>query len=155
MSVPKWRFFSGSRRAWRSPTSHPKKCDNEPFLKTLQKTRFGRLVGKLQLQTVFLAGRALPYRRPRPEALPQCIVRRQTALSSHGEQLHRHTASIHASIHTLRHRRSLARVHCCCWRPADYIVTRLRTILSHGCGQHRHTLRTHIVTWCKTIEKKT
>jgi len=32
----KGQIFSGSRRAWRSPTSHQKKCYNEPFLKTLQ-----------------------------------------------------------------------------------------------------------------------
>ena len=82
------------------------------------------------------------------------IVTRRKAPSSQGKQLHRHTASNHASIHAsiqpsihLRcHRRSLARVHCCCWRPADYIVTRLRTISSHGCGQYRHTLWTYIVT---------
>ena len=77
-------------------------------------------------------------------------VTRRKAPSSHGEQLHCHTASIHASIHSCIHiychRRSLVRVDCCCWRPADYIVTRLRTISSHGCGQYCHMLRTYIVT---------
>ena len=48
---------------------------------------------------------------------------------------------------------------------ADYIVTRLRTILSLAADIYRHTalyaadiyrytLRTYIVTWCKTIQKK-
>ena len=95
------------------------------------------------------------------EALPQCIVTRRTAPPSHGEKFHRRTIvtrrtappshGIHPCIHPYIHPYVTSpQVFGPCplllLAARDYIVTRLRTISSHGCGQYRYTLRTYIVT---------
>ena len=97
------------------------------------------------------------------EALPQCIVTRRTAPSSHCEKFHRRTIvtrrtappshGIHPCIHPYIHpyvtspqvfgpcpllllaARGLHR-----HTAADYIVTRLRTISSHAADIYRHTV---------------
>ena len=115
--------------------------------------------------------------RPCPEALPQCIVTRRSAPPSHGEKFHRRTIvtrstappshGIHPYIHPyVMSPQVFGPCPLLLLAARYYIVTRPRTISSHGCGQYRHMLRKHIatrhalyrhtvthyiVTWCKTI----